>query len=147
MGAAQHVEGGLRIAVVGERAAVAGEQRLVAGMGDRRLFEHGGGLGTLSGGAECLAIGQRDVGILGIGAIAFAVNFDGAARIVGSSVGLWVIAPATSPMVLQPPRLAAKMPSRPRMREAGQIRAKRGWIVDAWHLTLGYRARNRTRHQ
>ena len=86
MGAAEHVEGGLRIAVVGERAAVAGEQRLVAGIGDGRLFEHGGGLRALAGGAQRLAIGQRGVGILGVGAIALAIDLDGAARIVRRGV-------------------------------------------------------------
>ena len=34
VGAAEHVEGLLEIAVVGQRAAIAGQQRLVAGMGD-----------------------------------------------------------------------------------------------------------------
>src|SRR4029079_17217667 len=74
MSAAEHVEGGLRIAVVGERAAVAGEQRLVAGMGDGRLFEHGGGLRALAGGGERLALGQRGVDILGIGGEALSRN-------------------------------------------------------------------------
>ena len=83
MGAAEHVEGRLRIAVVGERAAVGGEQRLVAGMGDRGLFEHGGGLRALAGGAERLAVAQRRLGILGIGAIALAIDLGRAARIVG----------------------------------------------------------------
>jgi hypothetical protein len=69
-------------------AAVAGEQRLVTGIGDRRLFEHGGGLGALAAGAQRLAIGQSNGGVLGVGAIAFAVDFDGAARIVGSGVSL-----------------------------------------------------------
>ncbi len=81
MGAGQHVEGALEIAVVGERAAVAGEQRLVAGMGDGGLFEHRDRLGALAGGAQRLAVAQRGVGILGIGAVAFAVDLDGAARI------------------------------------------------------------------
>ena len=83
MGAAENIEGGLRIAIVGERAAVTGEQHLVAGMGNRGLFEHGGGLGALPGGAQRLAIGQGRIGILGIGAIALAINFHGAARIFG----------------------------------------------------------------
>ena len=82
MGTAEHVEGRLRIAVVGERAAVAGEQRLVAGMGDGGLFEHGGGLGALPGGAQRLAVGKRGVGILGVGAIAIAIDLDRAVRIV-----------------------------------------------------------------
>ena len=81
MGAAEHVEGRLRIAVVGERAAVSGEQRLVAGMGDGGLFEHGGGLGALPGGAQRLAVGQCRLGVLGIGAIALAIDLDRAARI------------------------------------------------------------------
>ena len=89
MGAAEHVEGGLRIAVVGERAAVAGEQRLVAGIGDGGLFEHGDGLGALPGGAQRLAIGERRVGILGIGAIALAVDLDRAARILGRGFAPW----------------------------------------------------------
>ena len=49
MGAAQHVKGLLEIAVVGERAAVRREQLFVAGMRQRGLLEHGGGLGTLAG--------------------------------------------------------------------------------------------------
>ena len=114
MGAGEHVERLLGIAVVGERAAVAGEQRLVAGMGDGGLLEHGDGLGALSGGAQRLAIAQRRVGILGIGAIAFALDFDGAARIgtgtgSGLASALGLIEPVTSDMVLQPPRLAAKI--------------------------------------
>ena len=55
MGAAEHVERLLEIAVIGERAAIAGEQCLVAGMGDGGLFEHGDGLGALPGGAQRLA--------------------------------------------------------------------------------------------
>ena len=81
MGARQHVERLLEIAVVGERAAVSGQQCLVAGMGDGGLLEHGGGLGPLPGGAQCLAIGQRGVGILGIGAIALAGDLRRALRI------------------------------------------------------------------
>ena len=67
MGAAEHVEGLLEIAVVGQRAAIAGEQRLVAGMGDRGLFEHRDRLRPLSRRAQRLAVFQRGVGILGIG--------------------------------------------------------------------------------
>ena len=89
MGAAENVEGGLRIAIVGERAAVTGEQRLVAGMGDGGLLEHGGGLGALSGGAQRLAIAQRRVGILGIGAVALTINFHGATRIIRGGLGPW----------------------------------------------------------
>ena len=89
MGAGEHIERLLEIAVVGQRAAIAGEQRLVAGIGDGGLFEHGDGLGALPGGAQRLAIGQRGVGILGIGAIAFAVGFDRAPRIgLGSRRGI-----------------------------------------------------------
>ena len=88
MGAREHVERLLEIAVVGQRAAVAGEQRLVAGMGDGGLLQHGDGLGALAGGAQRLAIGQCRVGILGIGAIALAIDLDGAARIgIGSRLG------------------------------------------------------------
>ncbi len=86
MGAAENVERLLEIAVIGERPAEAGEQRLVAGMGDGGLFEHGDGLGALPGGAERLAIGQRDVGILGIGAVALAVDLYRAPRI---GIGAW----------------------------------------------------------
>ncbi len=85
VGAGEHVERLLEIAVVGQRPAVAGEQRLVAGMGDGGLFEHGGGLGALPGGAQRLAIGQRGIGILGVGAIAFAIDVHRAPRIgIGS---------------------------------------------------------------
>ena len=66
MGAAEHVEGRLRIAVVGERAAVSGEQRLVAGMGDGGLFEHGGGLRALAGGAQRLAVAIAASASLGL---------------------------------------------------------------------------------
>jgi hypothetical protein len=83
MGAAEHVEGRLRIAVVGQRAAVGGQQHFVAGMRDGRLFEHGGGLRTLTVGAEGLSISQRRVDILGIGAISLAIRFDRALRILG----------------------------------------------------------------
>ena len=48
MGAAEHVEGLLEIAVVRQRAAVGGEQQLVAGMGDGGLFEHRNRLRPLS---------------------------------------------------------------------------------------------------
>ena len=64
----QHVERGLEASVIGKRPAVSCQQRLVAGMGDGSLFEHGGSLRPLSGGAERLAIGRRKVGILRIGA-------------------------------------------------------------------------------
>ena len=89
MGAAEHVEGLLEIAVVGQRAAVAGEQRLVAGMGDGGLFEHRNRLRLLSCRAQRLAVLQRRVGILRIGAIALLVELDVAARIAGAAgVGL-----------------------------------------------------------
>ena len=89
MGAAQHVEGGLRIAVVGERAAVSGKQRLVAGMSDGGLFQHSDGLRPLAGSAERLAVAQCRLGILGIGAIALAVGLGRALRIVGNGLRLW----------------------------------------------------------
>src|SRR6185369_1671603 len=89
MGAAEHVEGGLRITVVGERAAVGGKQRLVAGMGEGGLFEHGGGLRPLAGGAERLTVSQCRLGILGVGAISLAVHLDRALRIVGNGLRLW----------------------------------------------------------
>ena len=89
MGAREHIERLLEIAVVGERAAITGEQRLVAGMSDGGLFEHGGGLGALPGGAQRLAIGQSGIGILGIGAVAFAIDFYRAPRIgIGTGLGL-----------------------------------------------------------
>ena len=88
MGARQNVERLLEIAVVGERPAITGEQRLVAGMGDGGLFEHGGGLGALPGGAQRLAIGQCGVGILGVGAVALAVDFHRAPRI---GIGGWAL--------------------------------------------------------
>ena len=88
VGAGEHVEGRLRVAVVGERAAVSGQHRLVAGMGDGGLFEHGGSLGALPGGAQRLAVGQCHLGVLGVGAIALAVNLDRAARIVGNGLRL-----------------------------------------------------------
>ena len=90
MGAGQNVEALLEIAVIGKRAAVAGEQRLVAGMSDGGLFEHGDGLAALPRGAQRLAIEQGRVGVLGIGAIAIAVNFHRTPRIgVGAGLGLW----------------------------------------------------------
>ena len=89
MGARQHVERLLETAVVGQRAAESGQQRLVAGMGDGGLFEHRRRLGALPGGAQRLAIGQRGVGILGIGAIALAGDFRRALRIgTGAGIGL-----------------------------------------------------------
>jgi hypothetical protein len=48
MGAAEHVEGLLEVAVVRQRAAIGGEQQLVAGMGDGGLFEHRNRLRPLS---------------------------------------------------------------------------------------------------
>ena len=56
-------------------------------MGDGGLLEHGDGLGALPGGAQRLAICQRRVGILGIGAIALAIDLDGAPGI-GIRAGL-----------------------------------------------------------
>ena len=109
MGAREHVERLLEIAVVGQRPAESGEQRLVAGMGDGGLFEHGGGLGALPGGAQRLAIGQRGVGILGIGTVALAGDFRRAPRIgAGAGVGFDVSDPVMSDMVWQPPSPAAK---------------------------------------
>src|SRR6476620_3205714 len=57
-------------------------------MGNGRLLEHRGGLRALPGGAERLAIGQRSVDILGVGAMAVAVDFDRAARIFRSGRSL-----------------------------------------------------------
>src|ERR1700688_2839272 len=89
MGASQNIERLLEITVVGERPAITGEQRLVAGMGDSGLFEHGSGLGALSGGAERLTISQRRVSILGIGAVALAIDLDRVPRIgIGAGLGL-----------------------------------------------------------
>ena len=48
MGAAEHLEGLLEIAVVGQRAAIGGEQQLVAGMSDGGLLEHRDRLRPLS---------------------------------------------------------------------------------------------------
>jgi len=81
MGARQHVERLLEITIVGERAPESGQQRLVAGMGYGGLFKHGRRLGALPGGAQSLAIGQRGIGIPGIGAIAFAGDLGRALRI------------------------------------------------------------------
>ena len=89
MGARENIESLLEIAIVGERPAVAGQQRLVAGMGDGGLFEHGGGLGALPGGAQRLAIGQRRVGVLGIGAVALAIHVHRMPRIgIGAGLSL-----------------------------------------------------------
>src|SRR5258707_1195436 len=87
----ENIERLLEIAVIGERAAIAGEQRLVARMGDGGLFEHGDRLAALPRGAERLAIGQGGVGILGIGAMAFAIKLRRSPRIgirVGARLGL-----------------------------------------------------------
>ena len=111
MGAGEHVERLLEIAVVGQRPAVSREQRLVAGMADGGLLEHGGGLGALPGGAQRLAIGQRRVGILGIGAVALAIDLHGAPRIgVGSGVRSFDPSdPVMSDVVWQPPSPTAKI--------------------------------------
>ena len=90
MGAGEHVERLLKMAIVGQRSAIAGEQRPVTGMGDGGLFEHGDGLGALPGSAKRLAIAQGVIGVLGIGAMALAINIDGAARIgLGGSFGFF----------------------------------------------------------
>ncbi len=81
MGLRQHVERLLEVAIVGQRPAVGREQALVAGMGDGGLFEHGGSLRALAVGAQRLAIGQRRVGILRVGAIAIAIGLHRALRI------------------------------------------------------------------
>ena len=79
-------------------------------MGDGGLFEHGHGLGALPGGAQRLAVGQRGVGILGIGAVALAVDLaPRAADRHWRRLGLWVIDPVMSDMVWQPPSPAAKI--------------------------------------
>jgi hypothetical protein len=70
VGAGENVERLLEITIVGERPAIAAEHRLVAGNGDGGLLEHGYGLGALAAGAQRVAIAERGVGILGIGAIA-----------------------------------------------------------------------------
>ena len=57
-------------------------------MGDGGLFEHGSGLGALPAGAQRLAVSQRGVGILGVGAIALAIDLDRAAGIVGNGLRL-----------------------------------------------------------
>jgi hypothetical protein len=91
MGARENIERLLEMTVIGERAAIAGEQRLVAGMGDGGLFEHGDRLAALPCGAERLAISQCGLGILRIGAIAFAIKLRRAPRIsigAGARLGL-----------------------------------------------------------
>ena len=89
VGAAKHLESLLEIAVIGQRTAIGGEQQLVAGMSDGALFEHRNRLRPLSGGTQRLAVSQRDVGILRIGAIAFLIGFGVAARIAGGiDIGL-----------------------------------------------------------
>jgi hypothetical protein len=88
VGAAQYVEGGLRIAIVGERPAVGAKQRPVAGVGDGRLFEHRAGLRALPGGAQRLAVRQSRRRIPGIGTVALAIGFHRAARIVGNRISL-----------------------------------------------------------
>jgi hypothetical protein len=112
MGARENIKRLLEIAVIGERATIAGEQRLVAGVGDGGLFKHGDRLAALPGGAQRLAISQRGVGILGIGAIALAVKLRRAPRI-GFGVGLVsafdVSDPVISDMVWQPPSPAANI--------------------------------------
>ena len=91
MRAPEDLERLLEITIVGQSAAMAGQQRLVAGMGDGGLLEHGDGLGALPGGAKRLAVAQGGVGILGVAAIALAIDFKRAARVsvgVGAGFGL-----------------------------------------------------------
>src|SRR6185312_10167971 len=71
---AQHVEGLLKVSIIGQRAAVAGQQLLVAGIGDGGLFEHRDRLRALARRTQRLAILKRDDGILGVGAIALAIG-------------------------------------------------------------------------
>ena len=85
MGLAEHVEGLLEIAVVGERAAIAGQQRLVAGIGDRRLLQHRHRLRLLSRGPQRLAVLQGRVGVLQVGAITCLGHLDIAPRISGAA--------------------------------------------------------------
>src|ERR1700676_3255865 len=59
-------------------------------MSDGGLFEHRDGLRTLAGGAERLAIAQGRIGILGIGAIALAIDLRRTPRVgVRLCLGLW----------------------------------------------------------
>jgi hypothetical protein len=58
-------------------------------MGDGGLFEHGGGLRPLPVGAQRLAISERRVGVLRVGAIAVGIGFRSALWIrIGRGVGL-----------------------------------------------------------
>ncbi|OIQ68048.1 hypothetical protein GALL_503660 [mine drainage metagenome] len=75
MGAAEHIERLLEIAVVRECSPVARNEGFVAGMGERGLFEHGNRLGPLPCGPKRLAVLQRHVGVVGIGAKAITIEF------------------------------------------------------------------------
>jgi hypothetical protein len=85
MGAAEHVKRLLEIAIVGQRPPVAGQQRLVVGVSKCGLLEHRDRLGPLPGGAERLAVSQRRVGVLGVGAIALAIGVELAPGIGGGA--------------------------------------------------------------
>lgn len=62
--AREHVERLLIFAVVGKRPAVSAEHRLVLRVPDRSLLQDGCGLRLLAVLAECLRIGNREVGIV-----------------------------------------------------------------------------------
>src|SRR3974377_15929 len=74
MGAAEHIEGLLEIAVVRQSPPVSRKERPVAGMRDGGLLEHGNSLGALARRPERLAVSQRRVRVFGIGAVARAIK-------------------------------------------------------------------------
>src|ERR1700722_4650898 len=75
MGATEGIECLLEIAIVRQRAPITRQKGLIIGVRDCGLFEHGDGLGLLPRGPERLAVLQRRVSILGIGAKAIPIEF------------------------------------------------------------------------
>jgi hypothetical protein len=98
-------------------------------MSDGGLFEHSDGLAALRRGAQRLAIEQGRVGVLGIGAIALAVNIrrrsaSGPVSAFGDND------PVTSDMaVWQPPRPTAKIAA-----TAADARSRA--TLDCWRIEL-----------
>ena len=88
VGAAEHVERLLIIAVFRKRAAVFAEHGLVVRVADRCPLQHGQRLGALSGGTQRLRIAQCDVEVRRVGTILLPIDREIAAPVgIGPIVG------------------------------------------------------------
>ena len=126
VGAVEHVERLLVVAVVGERPAVGAEHDTIVRIVDRRLLEHGRGLRALADGAQRLGVADRRIRIGRLGAVALAPGIHllppllrGARRGVGRDRAGGVGDAGQPVVVEQPPTLSAAKTATEARRRAG----------------------------